>query len=455
MSARVTGRALPAPAGLVLVLATPFLFMHVKYAGGVELSVGSASVSIVVADLAVLAVAATGLAVGLRDGFAPLRAARAVWIAAAALLAVILIATALGKARHDAYPLADHLVSALKFVEYAALAPAVALLAQGRTRLLALGAVASWAAVASSYGLAQFAGLAGGLDGESRALLRQPSFLGYEDFNVLSAAALVIAIAGVATGAADGTRERALAWLGGTAGAVGVVLSGGLSGVLGVGAAMLGALVLARLRGELTPRRALGTVALVSVVLAGTMLMRGNDIQAFFRFLGIEAKHAQTAGQVESYSQRTLLGYIGLRIFAADPLLGAGWQGSREEYAYGPQLAAAHARFPDEPLRAFPSPEHPWGVHNAYVQALADMGIVGGVVFTGFFALAIIAGARAAVRAPPATALVALVPVLWLLALAGLQNGRGIVAGIPLDALLWLAVGLVARTLWEVDRGEA
>ena len=49
---------------------------------------------------------------------------------------------------------------------------------------------------------------------------------------------------------------------------------------------------------------------------------------------------------MQSYSQRTLLAYIGLEIFLDHPLLGVGWQGSLDEAGYGPQLAAAHAPLP-------------------------------------------------------------------------------------------------------------
>jgi len=443
-------RALPAPGLLVLLAAIPLLFLHVQYAGGVDLSLGGATVSVVVADAAVLAVLGAALVTGRREGFAPLQAGRAVWIAGAALLALVLAATAWGRLLHDGYPLADNLVTAAKYAEYALLAPAAALLARSAADVrLVLAAVVLWSACASAYGIGQFVGLLGGLLGEHQPLVRQASFLGYEDFGVLSAAAVAVALAVVAVGPRD-RWDRALAWSGGLAGGIGVVLSAGLAGVLGVGVAALGSLALSRMRHELTLPRAAGVVAIVAAVLLGTVLMRAGDIGAFFRFLGIERAPEVDIGEVQTYSHRTLLGYIGVRIFVDDPVLGAGWQGSKQEYAYGPQLPAARERFPDEPPRAFPSPEHPWGVHNAYIQAFADMGVPGGAVYLLFFGVAIVAGAAAARRAPPELALPALAPTLWLLALAGLQNGRGIVAGIPLDALQWLAAGLVVTGLWEV-----
>ena len=45
-----------------------------------------------------------------------------------------------------------------------------------------------------------------------------------------------------------------------------------------------------------------------------------------------------------------------------------------------------------------------------------------------------------------------LVGLLWLLVAAGVWNGLGLVAGIPLDALTWLAVGMIgAAAAWTAD----
>lgn len=440
--------SLTSPPGLlVLLAAVPLLFLHVQYSPGFDVSLGSTAVSVELSDLALLAVVAAALATG---GFQRLAAGRAVWIAAAALLALILAATVWGRLLHDEYPLADHLVTAAKYGEYALLAPAAVLLVRGVASVrLVLAVVVAWSAVASAYGVGQFLGWLGGLLGEHQPLVRQASFLGYEDFSVLSAAAVAVAFAVVGLGPRD-RWDTALAWTGGIAGGVGIVLSGSLAGVLGAGLAALGAIAVSRVRHRLTVRRVTAVAAILAAVTFGTVLLRAGDIGDFFGFLGVERGPDVETGEVQTYSHRLLLGYIGLRIFADDPVLGAGWQGSKEAYAYGPQLPVARDRFPDEPPRAFPTPEHPWGTHNAYIQAFADMGIPGGVAYVAFFVLAIGLGVNAARRAPPELALAALAPTLWLLALAGLQNGRGIVAGIPLDALQWLAAGLIVAAAWEV-----
>jgi hypothetical protein len=55
-------------------------------------------------------------------------------------------------------------------------------------------------------------------------------------------------------------------------------------------------------------------------------------------------------------------------------------------------------------------------------------------------------------RAPPGAVVVTTAGLLWLLVAAGVWNGLGLVAGIPLDALTWLGVGLIgAAAAWTAD----
>src|SRR5207248_9005772 len=102
-------------------------------------------------------------------------------------------------------------------------------------------------------------------------------------------------------------------------------------------------------------------------------------------FLGPGGGKAQSA-HVESYSHRWVLDYVGLKIFQAHPVLGAGWQAGFDPETFGPVLPAAHRRFPHQPAQAFPSPEHPWGIQNAYVEALAELGVVGALLFAAWIA---------------------------------------------------------------------
>jgi O-antigen ligase len=101
-----------------------------------------------------------------------------------------------------------------------------------------------------------------------------------------------------------------------------------------------------------------------------------------------------------------------------------------------------HREFPNTPKQAFPSPEHPYGVQNAYVQALADLGVVGLVLFLAAVLTPLALGGARLLRGPPRAA--ALLPVSWLLVVLGVLTAIGVVAGIPLDAMFWIAAGLCA-----------
>jgi O-antigen ligase len=189
----------------------------------------------------------------------------------------------------------------------------------------------------------------------------------------------------------------------------------------------------------LTPRRlALGAlvVALAAVGVAG---IRSGDIGQFGRFVGITgAETPEQQAHVQTYSQRTLISYIALREWRDHPLLGIGWQGAWEPRNFEPYLDDAHARFPDQPEQAFPSRAHPYPIDNAFLQALAELGIAGLAVFVGWLATLLAQSARAfrddAALLGGALVLVAI----------GVWIGEGLAAGTPHDAVAWLAVGLVA-----------
>jgi O-antigen ligase len=177
-------------------------------------------------------------------------------------------------------------------------------------------------------------------------------------------------------------------------------------------------------------------VGVTLLVTAGTAAMRAETIERFAEFLGIRDRVEDTG--VESYAHRTLLAYIGGRIWLANPVTGVGWQASSEEWAYGPFLDDARRRFPDEPDQAFPSPDHPWGIQTLYLQVAADLGIAGIVALAGLAAAAIAAGARG-LRSSP----VPLLGLGWVAIVLGVWAGIGLVPGLPLDALTWIAAGLV------------
>ena len=438
---------------IVLAIAVPIIFLHVRYQPKVHVGLGSTSAGIELSDVAVLAVAVAAVVAGLRHGFASLRSARAVWLTGALFLGMVVAATIYPLARAAHYRFLTHLVTTAKFLEYAVLALALPLLLRTRRDLdVLLWAFALWSAAATAWGLLQFSGLVSEFEGK-RPLQREPSFLGIHDLAALSGGALAIGLALLALGPAS-SRERLLAWIAGTSGAIGLVLSGAVAGAIGIALAAVAALAVSRAHRRLELRRGLAVAGIAAATAGGVLLMRGGDVEHFARFLGIGHK-PRNEKNVESYVHRSLLAYIGVRIFADHPILGVGWQGSEEYDNYAPYLPDAHRRFPGESPRAFPSPQHTWGVQNAYLQTLTDMGVVGFALLVALFAAGLTLGVRAALRAPPELAVPALAGVLWLLVAAGVWNGLGLVAGIPLDALTWLSFGLIAAAAAGVDRARA
>lgn len=415
------------------------LFLHVDYQPGFTVGIGSSTASVVLADIAVLAVAVTALVNGLRHGFAPLRAGWPLWIAGGIFLLDVAAGSVYPKLWASGYEATSHAVTAAKFAEYGLLALSVPLLVRARRDLdILLVAFVAWSLAATVAGLAQIFG-ADILEAWP-AGRRQPSFLGHHDFASLSGAALAVCLVGIAL-RPIWRPHRLLLVVAGLSGAIGLVISGSSAGAIGL-AVGAGALVLAAvLRKWIDGRRALAVAGITGVVLGGVFVMRAGEINQFLRFVGLERAKVEQNG-VQSYVQRTMLAYIGWRIFEDNPIGGAGWQASSEQRVYGPYLADAHRKFPGTPEQAFPSPAHPWGVQNAYVQSMSDLGIVGLLALLSLLVTALVLAGRAALRGPPPAALPALVATVWLLVAMGVLSALGLVAGIPSDALFWLTLGL-------------
>jgi O-Antigen ligase len=214
-------------------------------------------------------------------------------------------------------------------------------------------------------------------------------------------------------------------------GGLGVVLSGAMTAVVGFWLAVAALLLLTRPGA----RRMLTVAAVAVAVTAGTATMRAEAIERFAEFVGIRDRVEDTG--VQSYAHRTLLAYVGARIWLDHPVAGIGWQASNEPWASAPYLDDARRRFPDEPDEAFPSAERRWGVQTLYVQVLADLGLIGFTALATLFGAAVVAGVRGARRSA-----VPLVGLAWLLAAAGVWAGIGLVPGLPLAALTWLSLGL-------------
>ena len=404
---------------IALALAVPFLFLHIKYQPGVRVPLGSTHLGLEMSDLAVVVVALLAAREGFRKGFAPLRPARALWVAAALLLVWILV-------RSESL---ENFVTAVKFAEYGLLAVSLPLLLRRREDWELVAAVlVAWSVAATLFGLAQIFGA--DIADAWAAGRRQPSFLGHSDFAALSAFALGIGLAGVLLAG------RRAGWIGVVSGCVGLMLAGATAGLIGTGAAAAGLLLAISRRRALTLRDVVLNGAVVALVAAGVLVLRAGDFEHFLRFVHLKGRETQTA-DIQTYSHHTLLAYIGYRIWRDHPVVGAGWQASNEPETVDPQLPAARREFPDVAPLAFPTREHEWGVQNAYVQAAADLGLIGFVLWLAPFALALLLALRA--NAPPGA-----VATFVILAAMGIWIGQGLVAGIPLDAVTWMGFGLAA-----------
>ena len=438
--------------GAVLALSLPLIFLHADYQPGFTLHAGSTGVSVYLSDLAMLAVGLTALLAGFRWGFRPLRDGLSIWIAGTALLAMVFLATFYPLLSDRSYDWHRHIVTAGKFAEYGVLALALPLLLRRRRELwVLLAALVAWSTVATTVGIAQFFGWS---VAEAWAPgRRQPSFVGHHDFAALSCAALA---AGLAALVVPSWRvNRALAATGVVSGVLGLIASGSAAAAAGLVAAAIAVALVAWRRRSLDARRLTAVVLVAAVGAGGVAVLRGGDLDQFVRFLGVRRAEPTTSQNVQTYVQHTLLAYIGLKVFLGHPAVGVGWQGSGEESGYGPYLGAAHRKFPHASPLSFPSPAHPWGVQNGWVQALADLGIVGFLLLVWLFASGLVVAGRRALRGPPELAGPAVVAGVWLLCAMGIWSAVGLVAGIPLDALMWLGLGLAATAAAGTLRAAA
>jgi O-antigen ligase len=427
----------------VLAAAIPFLFLHIDFQPGFTVEVGSLSAHAVLSDFAVLVVAVTALVAGVRHGFAPLRPGWPVWVAGGLFALLVGAASLYPRLWDDAYDVSTHAVTAAKFGEYVLLAPAVPLLLRGARDLeLVLAALVVWASAAAIVGVLQIFGV--DIFDAWQPGRRQPSFLGHYDLAALCGASLLLALTVLALRPRIGLPGWLLV-VAGAGGAVGVTVSGSAAAGLGLAVATAAVLAAATYLRRLTVRRALASLAVVGAVAVGILVMRGGDVDQFVRFLGIREHDPSAQENVQTYVQRTMLTYIGWQIFLDHPVAGAGWQASaKEEQVYGDYLDDARREFPNTPALAFPSPEHPYGIQNAYVQALADLGVIGFALLLATFAAGLLLAARAALRGPPEAVLPGVLAGAWLLLVMGTWTAVGLVAGVPLDALTWISLGLAA-----------
>jgi O-antigen ligase len=432
---------------LVLALAIPFLFLHERYQPSFALDWQSTSVEIRPSDLAALLVVVAALVSAARLGSGRLGAARILWVTGVALLVWLAFETFRPVSIDDAR-FEEHLVSFLKFGEYALLAPAVPLLVRRSQDLaLVLGMFVLWSAVATTVALVQFFGV--DIFDAWNPGWRQPSFLGHHDLAALSAVVAGLAVAGILLGARRLPSPRLFA-VALVAGALGLVVAGSLAAAIGFAVGALAAALVARQRFAFSSRRFIAMLALVAVVAAGVTAIRADSLEEFVRFLGISEQREPEG--VETYSQRTVLAYIGIRIWEDNPVLGVGWQRSSRVEVFEPYLADARRRFPDVVDLAFPAAGREWGVQNLYIQILADAGLVGLALLLAVGVAGMVLLWRTVAHAPrPWAAGAGIATICAILTLAGEWASLGIVAGIPILAATCILLGIAAAGAATVE----
>jgi hypothetical protein len=381
----------------------------------VDVGVGGTTASIVPGDVLLVALAVVALLELVRRGVP--RAARLAVVAAGAFCALILVSAAANDA--------TALVSGAKLVELAALALGAAVLLRTRTEVEAVVDVLLLFTVAADVvGFVKFLESAGG---------RQPSFLGEHDFAALATLPLLYGLALLYEGG-----RPARAWLAIAAGGVGCILGAALASLLGFYLGVAALVALALLARRLTLSQLAATAGVVAVVTTGTLVIRAGDLGFLQSWFG---KPAERPGQyASSWSQRLIYAYVGGRIFVDHPLLGTGWYGNLPPHEFSRYLPDARRRFPDQPLRYFPSPTKPFIPQQTYDEVLYELGAVGGALL---LALLVALGRSALTAARRVRTLAGTLPAAWLAAAIGAIAGEGLFGGTALAATFWLVAGVV------------
>ena len=424
-------------AGWTPAVAFILVFVLVAFVPGV--TSGSSTVNI--SDLAILAITIAALVRVRREGLDALRASLWLWVTSLALLLFVAAASLYPTFSDPDYAWKTHFATAVKFSEFFVLAPATAVLLRERRSLDRFyGAIAVFTLAAAGVASLQFVGV--DIFRAWPAGYREPSFTGISDLGALGAAALAIGFLGEVWPGRVSRRSTHRA----------TRRRGARIRPLGRGRSRARSRCCddrrsARRAPAPRARAAPALVVVVATVVCaiGVIGIRSGDILQAGRSTGVVKADKSTTQDVQTYAQRTLMLYIGLRIWEAHPIFGAGWQSVREPSVFRPFLDAAHRRFPDQPAQAFPSRDEPLGrrqrVRPVSRRARRRRHGVLPRVRRDCASFSESAGPS---RLPPARAQLALAGLLWMLVSIGMWTGQGLVAGAGFTALPFFALGLIA-----------
>ena len=305
----------------------------------------------------------------------------------------------------DPGELDDSLISWLRLVQTASLAWLAAVLLETKKDVTVLiGAIAAGGSVAVLLALQEAI-----TDGGNLLVDRYAGTLGPNALGLVSGLLLVFAACG--TPSPRGSQRIML----GLAGLLGLGLAKSVGAFVATGIALA---VWASFTGRSAPL-ARATRLVVALVIAAVFVFGA------VQYLRPTSTPTDAGFRESSASQRIILGAAGLEVFQRNPVIGAGWQRSAAPAVIGdPEIASElRSRFPTAKNEFFPD-VNPSSVHNAYVQILADLGLIGFALFA---------------------AVVASVGV-------GIQRMLGRIRGSELWPLGWSsALGLLLILLWLND----
>jgi hypothetical protein len=334
----------------------------------------------------------------------------------------------------DPGALSGSFISWLRLVQTASLAwLAASLIQMGRDLRLLLGAVVAGGVVAIAVAV---------VGGGNLLTDRFVGTLTPDALGIVSGWVCVIAFFG---GVTSETRDRvALA----VVGLLGLFLAKSVASFVATGFALALGAALANVGSASVSRRVTRTALVMA--LAGVLVF------GVVRFVRPNVTPGSRDFTTSSTYQRIVLGSAGLEIFARNPVLGVGWRESNSPRVIGNRAVniRLRERFPSADPTFYPD-VNPTSVHNTYIQLLADLGLVGFLLFVAMI-VAVTSRVRNLLRRlgpghelwPQAWAmsLGLLLMLIWL-------NDNPLFGGQPETVIPALFVGALAATSRIAQRG--